>query len=386
VALRPKAGRRGARPAASKTSGRASARPNIDSSLFPETTLSTDVGLAAAGSQAGPAEHTIRQWRQIFAKYQKPRTGRSLFELAVSAGGFFGLWAALTWTVGSGYWIALLLCLPAAAFLLRLFMIQHDCGHGAFFPRRRLNDVVGRVIGVLTMTPYAYWRRSHALHHAGSGNLERRGDGDIETLTVEEYRRKSPWRRRFYRIARHPAVMLGLGPIYLFVLKNRLPIEAPAGRRREAWLSVMGTNLGITALVLIALFGLGLGYIELLAIQGLIITLAGAAGIWLFYVQHQFEDTYWRHDDEWRFHDAAFHGSSFYDLPPVLTWFTANIGVHHVHHLAARIPSYRLKEVLRDHPELARVNRLTLRQSLACFRLKLWDEDQKRLVPIAEVA
>jgi omega-6 fatty acid desaturase (delta-12 desaturase) len=288
------------------------------------------------------------------------------------------MWVA----VDSGYWIGLALAVPAAGFLLRLFMIQHDCGHGSFFRRRLMNDWTGRVIGVLTLTPYDYWRRSHALHHASSGNLDRRGIGDIDTLTVGEFQARSPWRQLLYRLYRHPLVMFGVGPAYLFLLRHRLPIGLMRGGWRP-WSSVMGTNAAIAILVAAIVWLGGVG--PFLLVQLPITLLAASIGVWLFYVQHQFEDTHWDRGDQWSFHEAALHGSSHYDLPIVLRWFTANIGVHHVHHLSSRIPYYRLPEVLRDRPELRNVGRLTLVQSLKSVPLVLWDEEQRRLVSFHEV-
>jgi omega-6 fatty acid desaturase (delta-12 desaturase) len=292
------------------------------------------------------------------------------------------IWVMMSAVLGAGYMIGLLLAVPAAGFLVRLFMIQHDCGHGSFFRSRLANDWVGRVIGVLTLTPYDFWRHSHALHHAASGNLDYRGLGDVDTLTVHEFLALSKWRRLLYRLYRHPIVMFGIGPAYLFVLRHRLPAGLMRSRW-QFWLSAMATNLaiGVLAATAIALVGLG----PFLLVQLPITVLAGSIGVWLFYVQHQFEYTYWARDEIWNFHEAALHGSSHYDLPGVLRWFTANIGVHHVHHLCSRIPYYRLPCVLRDYPELAAVGRLTLLQSLRCVRVVLWDETRQRLISFREI-
>jgi omega-6 fatty acid desaturase (delta-12 desaturase) len=260
-------------------------------------------------------------------------------------------------------------------------MIQHDCGHGAFFRHRLLNDWTGRAIGVLTLTPYDAWRRTHNIHHATSGNLERRGIGDITTLTVREYLALPRWRRLGYRLYRHPLVMFGIGPAYLFFLQHRLPI----GLMRDAasWLSTMITNCAIA----LAAAGMiwAVGVVPFLLIH-LPITLIGASiGVWLFYVQHQFEETVWAENADWRLTEAALHGSSHYDLPMVLRWFTANIGVHHVHHLCSRIPFYRLPQVLRDHPQLGEIGRLTLNQSIRCVRLVVWDDIRQRLISFREM-
>jgi omega-6 fatty acid desaturase (delta-12 desaturase) len=322
------------------------------------------------------------RWTQVLARYREPDHARSLLELLITAGPFVALWA-LTWAALSvSYWLAFLIAVPAAGFLVRLFMIQHDCGHGAFFRRRLANDWVGRVIGVLTLTPYDFWRRTHALHHATSGNLDRRGFGDITTLTVREYLALSRWRRLGYRLYRHPLVMLGLGPAYLFILQHRLPVGLMRGGW-QPWVSTMATNLAIAAVVTVMIWLVGL--VPFLLVHLPITLLAGTAGVWLFYVQHQYEDTFWRETADWSLHEAALRGSSHYDLPGPLRWITANIGVHHVHHLMSRIPYYRLQEVLRDHPELADMGRLSLGESLRCVGHALWDNDQRRLVSFSEM-
>jgi omega-6 fatty acid desaturase (delta-12 desaturase) len=322
-----------------------------------------------------------RHWVMALAPYREPSLARSLAELVVTVVPFVALWLAMLLSLRYSYWLCLLLAVPAAGFLVRLFMIQHDCGHGSFFRRRRANDWLGRVLGVLTLTPYGYWRRTHAMHHATAGHLGRRGTGDVETLTVREYQSLPAWRRALYRLTRHPIVVLGLGPFYLFVLQHRLPVRLMRAGW-QPWLSVMSTNLAIAAVI--GLLVVLLGVRDVLLVQAPIILLASSAGVWLFYVQHQFEHTWWAWDADWNLHTGALHGSSHYDLPPVLRWFTANIGIHHVHHLASRIPCYRLGEALRDHPELQGVSRLTLKESFRCLRLALWDEDRRRLVGFRE--
>lgn len=318
-----------------------------------------------------------RDWPRLLAPYREPRPRRSLFELLVTALPFAALWALAAVALHYGIWFGLLLAVPAAGFLVRLFMIQHDCGHGSFFHRRAVNDAIGSLIGVVTLTPYAYWRRCHAIHHASSANLDKRGIGDITTLTVREYLDLPRRRRVAYRLLRNPLVLLLLAPAYLFVLKHRLPLELMDGGR-EVWISAMATNAGILAMAV----GLGLliGFDDFLLVQVPITMIASSIGVWLFFVQHQFEDTWWARDGRWKFATGALAGSSHLDLPAPLRWLTANIGIHHVHHLASRIPSYRLPEVLRDHPELRNLGRLTLRDSLACFRLALWDETRGRLI------
>lgn len=324
-----------------------------------------------------------RALARLLAEYREPNSARSIFELVITAVPFVITWALMWTSLDHGYWIGLLLVIPAAGLLVRLFMIQHDCGHGSFFPGRFANDWVGRAISVLTLTPYDFWRRSHARHHASSGNLDHRGIGDIDTLTVDEFLALPRWRQLLYRSYRHPFVMFGIGPTYLFIFRHRMPVGMMRGGW-EPWLSTMGTNAAI-AILLLAMIWL-VGFEPLLLVHLPITVLAASIGVWLFYVQHQFEDTSWFRDEAWSFHEAALHGSSYYHLPGILRWFTANIGVHHVHHLCSRIPCYRLPEVLRDHPELATVGRITILQSLQCVRGALWDERGRRLVSFEEAA
>jgi omega-6 fatty acid desaturase (delta-12 desaturase) len=321
-------------------------------------------------------------WPARLAPYKQANNLRAVFEIAVTALPFAGLWAVMSMTRGAGLWLTLLLAIPAAGLMVRLFMIQHDCGHGALFTSRLANDWVGRVIGVLTLTPYDFWRQSHALHHAGSGNLERRGIGDIDTLTVAEYRHSSRFGRIRYRLYRNPLVMFGLGPAYLFIFRHRLPFGAMRTGAMP-WASTLLTNLGIIGASATLIWALGLA--NFFAIHFPIILIGSSIGVWLFYVQHQFERTYWEHQPDWSHPEAALHGSSFYDLPKPLMWITANIGIHHLHHLSSRIPFYRLATVLKDNPELRNVGRITLWQSLACVQLTLWDETRKRLVPFRAV-
>lgn len=315
------------------------------------------------------------------APFRQPKRGRSLFELAITAVPFVFLWL-LTWTVvKAGYFAGLLFTVPAGAFLLRLFIIQHDCGHGAFFASRTSNDRLGRVLGVLTLTPYDYWRRSHALHHSSTGNLDSRGVGDVDTLTVAEYQALAPLGRARYRIYRHPLVLFGLGPAYLFLLRHRLPVGMMRNGWRP-WLSTLGTNAAIAAVASILVWAIGLAPFLLVHLP--IVLVAASIGVWLFYVQHQFEQTHWDRREHWSFHGAALYGSSHYLLPPVLRWLTGNIGIHHVHHLASRIPFYRLPEVILEIPVFARSSRVTLQESFAAVRLVLWDEQRRRLVSFAE--
>ena len=321
-------------------------------------------------------------WRGKLARYSRPSFLRGGFELAITAGPLALAWAAMVVAVHFGlYWLYVPLLPLAGVLLMRLFMIQHDCGHGAFFPDRAVNDWTGRVLSVLTLTPYDHWRRSHAIHHATSGNLDRRGIGDINTLTVAEYRALGFWKRLLYRLYRHPAVMFGLGPAYIFLLDNRLPFGFMT-KGWMPWLSTQTTNIGIAAFAGLGIWTLGFNVFALIYTPTALV--AASVGVWLFYVQHQFDPAHWERNTNWSAGEAALMGSSYYDLPIVLRWFTANIGVHHVHHLSSRIPYYRLGQAMRDNPALTGISRLTLAQSLKCPRLALWDEAKRRMVSFEE--
>ncbi len=319
---------------------------------------------------------SARDWVRHLAKYRSPSNLRSIFEIAATALPFLALWAAAWAALSVSYWLAFALAAANGLFVVRLFAIQHDCGHSAFFRNRHVGDWVGRVLGVVTLTPYDVWKRSHSIHHASSGNLDRRGMGDVYTMTVEEYRQASRLGRLRYRLYRHPLVLFGLGPSFIFFLSNRLPFGLMTSVKY--WISAMGTNAAIgLALALIVWFG-GWAALWLIFVPT---SLVGASiGVWLFFVQHQFENARWDHDENWDLHEAAFSGSSHYVLPKALQWLTANIGIHHVHHLYSRIPFYRLTEVLRDFPALVGAQRLTIRESLACVKLQLWDERSRRLL------
>lgn len=315
--------------------------------------------------------------------FSMPHTGRSLWELAVTLVPFLATILAMLIAVDAGYAIALVL-LPLAGFLLlRAFIIQHDCGHGAFFAKRLGNDWTGRALGVLTFTPYDCWRRSHTLHHANTGNLDARGFGDVDTLTVQEFRALSRLQRLLYRVYRHPVVLFGIGPAYLFLLRHRLPIGLMRAGPRY-WISAMATNMATAVILGGLIYAFGLATTALVVIPTLLI--AASAGVWLFYIQHQFEDAHWDKGSDWSFHEAALHGSSYLDLAQPLRWFTGNIGIHHVHHLVSRIPFYRLPEVLKAYPELRSINRFTVVQTLRPVMLSLWDEEQRKLVTFREAA
>lgn len=340
------------------------------------------IGAPPRSSEADKGALNPKSLIPVVAEYRNPSLGRSLFELAVTLGPLALLWAAMWASLQVGYWLTLLLAIPAAFFVVRVFLIQHDCGHGAFFRRHFVNNWVGRALGVLTLTPYDVWRKAHALHHATTGNLDRRGIGDIETITVREYRAR-PWTGRLaYRLYRNPFVLFGIGPAYQFFLKHRLPF----GMMREGWrpwVSSLATNaaiaIGVAGMMMLV------GVVPFLMIQLPIMVLAASIGVWLFYVQHQFENTIWANNEEWDLLEAAFYGSSHYVLPGILRWITANIGAHHIHHLCSRIPFYRLPHVLRDQPELARVGRITLMESFRTVRLTLWCETQQQLISFRQL-
>jgi omega-6 fatty acid desaturase (delta-12 desaturase) len=312
------------------------------------------------------------------AQFTKPSLPRALWQLTNTLPPFLMLWGAMAWLVindSNPLWVALL-DIPTAGLYVRLFILQHDCSHGSFFRSARANHWVGAGLGLLTLFPFAYWKKTHGIHHATSGNLDKRILGDIRTLTVSEYLALSSWQRFCYRFYRSMPVMLGIGPIYQFVAKHRFPLGLPWAWKRE-WRSVALNNLALGALG--AVLWLAFGWKVLLAVHLPVIALAGAIGVWLFYVQHSFENGYWVRGESWSPHSAAIEGSSFYDLPAVLHWFTGNIGYHHIHHLAPRIPNYRLRAA-HEAVRPAGVRRMNLRESLACARMKLWDEVTGRMV------
>jgi acyl-lipid omega-6 desaturase (Delta-12 desaturase) len=326
---------------------------------------------------------TTADWDRRLAPFKKSDVRRSLFELGLTLGALGGIWGLgwLAWN--TGHWlIALVLTIPASLFLVRLFMIQHDCGHGSFFSHPTANAWVGRAIGLFTLTPYSYWRRTHAIHHATSGNLDRRGLGVIEMLTVDEYLALTPIKRLGYRLYRHPAVMFGLGPAFMFFIQQRLPV----GLMKEGWRPWRSTLANAAGIALsLTILSLLFGAAPVLVINALTMLLAATIGVWLFYVQHQFEGVAWARNGKWDRDDAALHGSSHYDLPTPLRWLTANIGIHHVHHLSSRIPFYRLPDVMKAFPELKGMGRIGLWESFKTVRLALWDEASQKLVSFREL-
>jgi acyl-lipid omega-6 desaturase (Delta-12 desaturase) len=336
--------------------------------------VSTSSGSEASSSSGGGAF-----WREALAPYERPHLGRAVADVATSLVPYVALSVLMYLALDSSYLLALALAIPAAGFLVRTFIVFHDCAHGSFLPRKRANAWLGAGVGVLVFQSFASWRHSHAVHHATAGDLDRRGVGDVLTLTAAEYR-ASTWRRRLgYRLFRNPLVMFGLGPIYGMVIYPRL---VPRSARPRIRRGVIGTNLALAALV--GTLCLLVGWREYLLVQTPILLLAGAAGVWLFYVQHQFEDTYWQSADEWSYADAALRGSSHLQLPKVLQFFTGNIGLHHVHHLSTRVPNYNLQRAHDENAIFHDVPTLSLWDGLRAVRLKLWDEDGGRLVTFAE--
>lgn len=314
-------------------------------------------------------------WKQIVARYQKPSTARAAWQMVNTFVPYVGLWCLMYFTRTVSWWLTVPLAILAGAILVRTFIIFHDCGHGSFFRSAKANHILGAITGVLTFTPYFHWRWEHAIHHSSAGDLDRRGTGDVWTLTVQEYLESSRWKRFAYRLARNPVVLFVAAPLFLFLIQQRVPsLKAPV---RERY-SVYGTNLALGAIAagLIALFGLK----AYLVIQLTVLITAAAAGVWLFYVQHQFEGVYWERSEHWDYAEAALKGSSFYKLPKILQWFSGNIGFHHIHHLSPRIPNYNLEKCHRAEPLFQTVKPVTLFSSFKSLTFRLWDEQRRRLV------
>jgi len=328
----------------------------------------------SASTRVSPCADTAA-WKDIVTAYQQPSTGRALWQIINTIVPYAFLWYLMYLSMAVSWWVTLPLAILAAGFLVRIFIIFHDCGHGSFFKSRTANDVVGFIAGVVTFTPYYHWRWEHALHHATSGDLDRRGIGDIWTMTVQEYLESSRWKRFAYGMARNPVVLFVIAPLFLFLIRQRFP-SARANRRERRSVGWMNLALLGMAAALSAVFGIK----EYLAIQVMVYGVAGSAGVWLFYVQHQFDGVYWERRDGWDYTAAALQGSSFYKLPRILQWFSGNIGFHHIHHLSPRIPNYNLERCHRADPLFQSVRPITLLSSLRSFTFRLWDERRGKLV------
>ena len=315
------------------------------------------------------------RWKEIVARYQQPSTGRALWQIVNTLVPYALLWYLMHRSLAVSWWLTVPLAALAGAFLVRIFIIFHDCGHGSFLKSRRANDLVGFIAGVLTLTPYYHWRWEHSIHHATAGHLDKRGTGDVWTMTVQEYLESSRWKRFAYRLARNPIVLFGLAPLFLFVVLQRFP--APKANPRERH-SVWWMNLAILGLVVGLSWAFGIG--TYLLIQLTVTMVAGGAGVWMFYVQHQFEDVYWERGENWDYTAAALQGSSFYQLPRILQWFSGNIGFHHIHHLSPRIPNYNLERCHEADPLFQKVKPITLFSSLKSLSFRLWDEKRRKLV------
>lgn len=348
---------------------------------------------AAGGAKGAPSEDRLELLRRIAQhcrNYQGPDLKRSIGQTALSLGLYLGLTAAVIAAVSAGWWIVAVILAPlTAGLLVKLFTIQHDCGHGSYFRNKAANTALGWTISLLTFTPYGFWRDAHNRHHASSGDLSRRGIGGVDTLTVEEYLALPRFKRIAYRLYRHPVVMIVIGaPLYFLVLQ-RLPLTGPMPFAetyqtvdpRKAWKSVLGLNVGLVAFygALVSAFGI----VPVLSAVLPAIVIAAWIGTWLFFVQHQYENAYWAGREEWSYAEAAIYGSSHYDLPRPLHWITGNIGLHHIHHLASRIPNYRLFECLRGSEDFLRLPRLSMADSVKCARLALWDAAQKKMISFA---
>lgn len=318
--------------------------------------------------------------RKQVAPYEKSTTKESILQIINTILPFFGLWYLAYVSLSVSYWLALIPIVLAAGFLIRTFIIFHDCTHQSFFKNRNANKIVGTFTGVLTLFPFNKWGHEHNVHHATSGNLDKRGTGDIWTLTVDEYLAAPLMLRIAYRFYRNPLVMFVIGPIYVFVIQNRFNRK---GARKKERLNTYLTNVLIVAVIVLLTWAIG--WKAFLLVQGSIFMISGAAGIWLFYVQHTFEDSYFEEDKDWEYVKAAVEGSSFYKLPKIMQWLTGNIGFHHVHHLSPRVPNYKLEEAHKNTPPLQHVPTVTLATSLRSLRFKLWDEERKNFVTFKDV-
>ncbi|MEZ4814341.1 MAG: fatty acid desaturase [Bdellovibrionota bacterium] len=318
---------------------------------------------------------SVANWKKIIFKYQKPSNLKALWQLINTLGPFLSIWVLTWYTLGVSWWLTLALTVLNAGFAMRLFIIFHDCGHGSFFSSQRANHILGSIIGLFFFTSYWHWRWEHAVHHSTTGHLDKRGTGDVWTLTVKEYLESTRWKRFTYRLLRNPFVLFVLAPMFLFFVLERIP--SPKAPLRVAY-SVYATNFLLFGMVSLGIYIFGLS--EYIFIQLTLSAIVCTSGVWLFYVQHQFEETYWERGNDWDYTAAALKGSSYYKLPRILQWFTGNIGFHHIHHLSSRIPNYNLESCHKAHPMFQEVVPLTFFKSLKSISYRLWDEQQKKLV------
>ncbi|MDF2667807.1 MAG: fatty acid desaturase [Paenibacillus sp.] len=319
-------------------------------------------------------------WRKEIAPFEKPHMKSSVWQIVNTIGPFIALWYLAYLSLSISYWLTLPLLFVAGGFLIRIFIIFHDCCHRSFFKSKAANEILGTITGILTVVPYHQWRHTHSVHHASSGNLDKRGVGDIWTLTVEEYLASSFWRRMVYRLYRNPIFMFGIGPIYIFLIDYRFNRSSAGWKER---INTYVTNIGIVGSY--ALLSWATGWYNFLLIQGPIFLISGIAGIWLFYVQHQFEESYYEDNKDWDYVKAAMHGSSFYNLPKVLHWITGNIGFHHIHHLSPRVPNYNLEKAHNTSEVLRQVQTITLLTSLKSLNFRIWDTEKKKFVGFKEL-
>jgi omega-6 fatty acid desaturase (delta-12 desaturase) len=336
-------------------------------------------GTLNAPTQTSPDEQRAPSWGRVLAPYTRTSLARGVVDVLTSAVAYAVVTVAMYLALDVSYWLVLALSLPAAGFLLRTYIMFHDCTHGSLMPSKRANRWLGIVLGLMVFSEFESWKHNHQVHHATSGDLDRRGVGDLPTLTVHEYRALS-WRGRLgYRLFRNPAVMFGLGWIWALLIQPRIFSMRDRPRiRRSVVLTNVGLVLYVGAIVAVV------GWQAYLLVTLPVVTMAGAAGVWLFYVQHQFEDAYWESGDDWSYADAALRGSSYLRLPKVLQFFTGNIGLHHVHHLSAAIPNHNLQRAHDENPVFHEVPVLSFADGMRATRLKLWDPQRRRLITWSE--
>ncbi|MEW5846238.1 MAG: fatty acid desaturase [Bacteroidota bacterium] len=322
----------------------------------------------------------MQNWVEVVSKYNYPDHPKSWWQVVNSVVPYIGLWVAMYYSLKVSYWLTLVLSLLAAGFLVRIFIIFHDCGHGSFFRSEKLNRLVGIPLGLLVFTPYHRWHRDHFIHHSTVGNLDKRGIGDVETLTVKEYLNLSKWGKIKYRMYRHPLFLFGIAPILLFLIQHRIPKSYMSFKQR---MYVYLSNAAIVGTIILLMWWIG--WREYILIQLPVIYFASIAGVWLFYVQHQFDRVVWKRSQEWNYQSVALEGSSFLKLPTILQWFSGNIGYHHIHHLSPRIPNYKLQKCHEENEIFSSIKPLTFKEIMRAFKLRLWDEERNKLISFDEL-